>query len=92
LIVVPEPAEAPVIFPVIVPIVQAKLLGAVAVRTILGAVALQILAVAELLTTGVGFTVTVIVKAAPEQDPEVEVGVTKYCTVPAVALLGLVNI
>jgi ABC-type proline/glycine betaine transport system permease subunit len=64
----------------------------VAVRTILGAVALQILAVAELLTTGVGFTVTIIVKAASEQDPEVEVGVTKYCTVPAVALLGLVKI
>jgi hypothetical protein len=45
-----------------------------------------------LVKNGVGFTVTVIVKAAPEQDPDVDVGVTKYCTVPAVALLGLVNI
>ena len=45
-----------------------------------------------LVKTGVGFTVTVMVKAAPAQDPVVAVGVTKYCTVPAVALLGLVNV
>ena len=45
-----------------------------------------------LVKTGVGFTVTVIVKTAPAHDPVVAVGVTRYCTVPAVALLGFVNI
>jgi hypothetical protein len=36
--------------------------------------------------------VTVIVKAAPIHVPVVEVGVTIYSTVPAVALLGFVSV
>jgi len=44
-----------------------------------------------LVTAGVGFTVTVMVKADPAHKPVTDVGVTKYCTVPAVALLGLVS-
>jgi hypothetical protein len=61
LIVPPDPALAPVIPPTIVPIVQAKVLGALAVSVMLGPVALQIEAVAAFVTAGVGFTVTVIV-------------------------------
>lgn len=60
-IVEPEPAVAPVIPPVIVPTVHVKLLAAVAVSAIFVAVALQIVAVLAVVTTGVGFTVTVIV-------------------------------
>jgi hypothetical protein len=59
--VLPDPAVAPVIPPVIVPIVHAKLLAADAVREIFGEVLLQIDTVAGLVTAGVGFTVTVIV-------------------------------
>jgi hypothetical protein len=59
--VLPEPALAPVIPPVIVPIVQANVLGAVAVSEIFGPVALHVEAVAAVVTEGVGFTVTVIV-------------------------------
>jgi hypothetical protein len=47
--------------------------------------------VKELVKTGVGLTVTVIVKAAPVHVPVVE-GVTIYSTVPAVALLGFVSV
>jgi hypothetical protein len=72
--------------------VQVKLLGAVAVRAIFGPVPLQIFAVAALVTDGFGLTVTVIVKAAPVHVPVVEVGVTIYSTVPAVALLGFVSV
>jgi hypothetical protein len=61
LIVPPEPALAPVIPPVTVPIVHAKLLGALAVNVIFGPVPLQIEVVAALVTAGLGFTVTVIV-------------------------------
>jgi hypothetical protein len=57
----PLPAVAPVIPPVTVPIVHAKLLAAVAVREIFVLVLLQIASVAGLVTAGVGFTVTVIV-------------------------------
>jgi len=92
LIVAPEPALAPVIPPVIVPIVHEKLLATLAVKLIFGPVPLQVVFVAAVVTIGVGFTVTVIVKAAPAQEPVVEVGVTRYCTVPAVVLLGLVNV
>lgn len=88
----PELAEAPVIPPVIVPIVQLNVLGADAVRLIFGPDPLQVTAVAAFVTTGLGFTVTVIVKGLPAQEPVVEVGVTIYWTVPAVALLGLVNV
>jgi hypothetical protein len=60
-IVFPLPALAPVIVPVMLPIVHANVLGAVAASAILVAVLLQI-ATAEgtPVTTGVGFTVTMI--------------------------------
>jgi hypothetical protein len=91
LMVAPELALAPVIPPVIVPIVHAKLLGALAVSAIAGLVPLQVLAVAAFVTAGFGLTVTVIVKGEPTHDPVVEVGVTIYSTLPAAALLGLVS-
>jgi hypothetical protein len=91
LIVVPDPAVAPVILPVTVPIVHANVLGALAVSAMFGLVAVQIELVAALVTAGVGFTVTVIVYGVPAQLPVVEVGVTMYWTVPAVELEGLVN-
>jgi hypothetical protein len=78
--------------PVIVPIVQAKVLGAVALSGILVAVLLQIATEdGTPVMTGLGFTVTVIVYGAPAQVPVVEVGVTIYSTVPAVLLPGLVS-
>jgi hypothetical protein len=92
LMVVPDPAVAPVMLPVIVPIVHANELGAVAVRAMLGLVLLQIDALAPFVTAGVGLTVTVIVNGVPAHDPTVDVGVTIYCTEPAVELLGLVNV
>src|SRR6266542_4214986 len=92
LIVVPEPALAPVIPPVMVPMVQLNVLAALAVKLILVEAPLQMDFVAAVVTAGLGFTVTVIVKALPAHEPVVEVGVTRYCTVPAVELLGLVNV
>ncbi len=59
--VAPEPALAPVMPPVIAPIVQAKLLGTLDINVIFGLVPLQVLAVGELVTIGSGLTVTVIV-------------------------------
>ena len=85
-------ALAPVIPPVIDPIVQEKLLGAEAVKTIFELAPLHVLVVTGLVTTGIGFTVTVIVKGVPEHDPVVDVGVTMYSTVPAIELSGLVSI
>jgi len=76
LMVEPEPAEAPVIAPMLVPKVQAKLEAAEAVRLMLGPVPLQVLAVVEVVTVGIGFTVTVIFVAEPTQEPRVAVGVT----------------
>jgi hypothetical protein len=61
LIVLPDPAAAPVMLPVIVPIVHAKLLGALAVNAMFGLVPLQVLAVLAVVTAGVGLTVTMIV-------------------------------
>jgi hypothetical protein len=61
LIVLPLPAVAPVMPPLMVPIVHANVLGALAVREIFGPVPLQIETVAALVTAGVGLTVTVIV-------------------------------
>jgi hypothetical protein len=92
--VLPVPALAPVILPVILPIVHAKVLGAVAVKGIFVVVLLQIATVAGTpVIAGVGFTVIVITYAVlPGQVPPVDVGVTRYSTVPAVALLGLVNV
>ena len=92
MIVPPDPALAPVMLPVIVPMVQAKLLGALEVNVILGPVPLQVLAIAGLVTAGFGLTVTTMLYGVPTHDPVVEVGVTRYSTVPAVALLGLVRI
>jgi len=88
----PEPATAPLILPLLVPKVQLKLLAALAVSAMFGLVPLQTVAVVALVTAGIGFTVTVIVEAAPAQEPDVDVGVTKYCTEPDVALLGLLNV
>jgi hypothetical protein len=74
--VVPDPAVAPVIPPVIVPTAQVKELATVAVSTILGLVPLQMLAAGGLVREGAGLTVTVIVDEIPVQDPVVEIGVT----------------
>ena len=57
----PDPELAPVMPPVMVPIVQLKVLGAVAVRLILGLLLLQIAVVEGVVTAGVGLTVTVMV-------------------------------
>ena len=93
MIVEPAPALAPVMPPVIVPIVQVNVLtpGVLAVNAIFVAVPLHIVAVAGVVTTGAGLTVTVIVNGAPVQ-PNADVGVTIYCTVPGFTLLGLVNV
>jgi hypothetical protein len=91
LIVLPDPAKAPLILPVIVPIVHVNVLAALAVKAIAGLVPLHVAAVLAVVTTGLGFTVTVIVYAAPGQLPVVDVGTTIYSTVPAVALLALVS-
>ena len=92
MITAPELALAPVMLPVIVPSVHAKLLGALDVNTIFGLVPLHMLTVAKLVTAGLGLTVTIILYAEPEHKPVVEVGVTRYSTEPDVALLGLVSI
>jgi hypothetical protein len=61
LIVPTAPGLAPVIPPVIVPTVHVKLLGALEVNAMLVFVLLQMLFVAAFVTTGLGYTVTVIV-------------------------------
>jgi hypothetical protein len=76
LIVEPELADAPVMPPVLVPNVHAKVLAVLAVRPRLGLVLLQVLAVVVLVTAGVGLTVTIISVAVPTQEPVTEVGVT----------------
>lgn len=92
-IVEPDPALAPVMPPVIVPMVHANVLGVLAVNAMLVAVALHIVAVFAVVTTGVGFTVTVMVYGVPGQaGVAVDVGVTMYCTLPAPVLLGLFNV
>src|SRR5665213_360818 len=87
-----EPLDAPVIPPVFVPKVQLKLLGVEAVRLIPGAVLLHISAGFTGVTTGEGFTVTVMVYGSPAQPPVVEVGVTIYSTVPASVFEGLLSV
>ena len=67
------------------------LLGMLAVKLMFVLLPLQILFVLAVVTAGAGLTVTVIVYAAPAHEFVVEVGVTRYCTVPAIELLGLVN-
>lgn len=76
LIVVPDPIVAPVMPPELVPSVQEKLLGIVAANAMFGLVPLQIVAVDDVVTTGAGFTVTVIVSGIPGHVPVVAVGVT----------------
>jgi hypothetical protein len=75
-----------------VPIVQAKLLGTDAVNPIFVVPPLQILAVFAVVTIGFGLTVTVMVYGFPGHEPVLEVGVTKYGTLPTVVLLGLVRV
>jgi len=77
LIVAPDPPPDPVMPPVTPDTIQTKPLGALAVKVIFGLVPLQVLAVGELVTVGVGLTVTVIGYAAPAQFPVVDIGVTK---------------
>jgi hypothetical protein len=50
------------------------------------------IAVAGVIIAGSGFTVTRIVSELPEQLPVVDVGVTRYSTVPAAVLLGLLSV
>jgi hypothetical protein len=78
LIISPDDALAPVIPPVIVPMVQLNELATEAVNGILGPVPLQVVAVLAVVTEGLGFTVTVIVYGVPAQLPAVAVGVTMY--------------
>ncbi len=91
LMVLPDPALAPVMPPVIVPTVHVKVLGALAVSAMFGLVPLHVDAVLAVVTAGVGCTVTVMVYGAPGHEPVTEVGVTMYRTVPALELLGLVS-
>ena len=74
--VLPDPALAPVMPPVMAPTVHVNVLGTEAVREIFGLVPLQVVAVPAVVTTGVGYTVTVILYGAPTQEPVTEVGVT----------------
>jgi hypothetical protein len=93
LIVLPVPAVAPVMPPVTVPIVQLNVLGAVAVREILGLVPEQMAAVLAVVTTGVGLTVTVMLYGVPAHEGvAVDVGVTTYWTDPAALLPGLFSV
>ncbi len=80
------------ILPVIVPIVHVNVLATLAVKAMFVPVPLQIVFVAAVVTVGAGFTVTVIVREVPGHEPVIEVGVTIYCTVPAVVPLGLVRV
>ena len=57
----PEPSLVPVMLPVIVPTVQAKVLAAEAVKLIFGLVPLQMAAGLAVVTAGAGLTVTEIV-------------------------------
>ena len=63
-----------------------------AVNDILVEVPLHIVLVAALETTGIGLTVTVIIKEVPMHEPPVDVGVITYSTVPVSELLGLVSV
>jgi hypothetical protein len=91
LIVAPLPAVAPLMLPVMVPTVQLNVLGVVADNAMFGFPPLQILVLAGLVIAGIGFTVTTMLNGEPPQLPAVELGVTKYSTVPDVAFPGFVN-
>ncbi len=91
LILEPEPALIPLMPDDTLPIVQLNVLAALAVKLIPVLLPLQILFVDKVVTTGMELTVTVIVSTGPVQLPLVDTGVTMYCTLPALTLLGLVN-
>lgn len=92
MITLPLPALAPVIPPTMAPTVHVNVLGVLADSIIFGLPPLQIAAGGAFVTAGVGCTVTVITYGAlAGQAPPVDVGVTRYSTVPAVTLLGLFN-
>jgi hypothetical protein len=76
LIVLPDPALAPEMPPITVPIVQVYVLAMEAVKLILAFVPLHMALTADVVTTGAGLTVTVIVYGDPAQEPIVDVGVT----------------
>ena len=90
--VLPEPALAPVMPPLIDPTVQVKLLATDAVRLIFVIVALQLVVVLTVVTTSAGLTVTIIEYTGPAQLPDIDVGVTLYSTVPVELSLELVNV
>jgi hypothetical protein len=92
LITDPEPAVAPLIPPVMAPIVQLYVLPALEVSVMFVLVPVQIDVDGAFVTTGFGLTVTVIVYGAPTQFPVDDVGVIIYLTVPAVLLPGLVSV
>ena len=75
---VPEPGKAPVILPVIVPMVQLKLDGVLEVNVRLVFAPEQIRREALFVISGRGFTVTVMVNAEPVQLPVAETGVIMY--------------
>jgi hypothetical protein len=60
-IAAPPPAFAPVMPPLMVPMVHVNVLAALAVNAMFGLVALQVEAVAGFVTAGFGLTVTVMV-------------------------------
>lgn len=73
------------------PIVQVKVLGMVALNEIFGEFPLQNVAVKGVVTEGAGLTVTVRLKGVPGHELTIDVGVTRYTTVPVVELLGLIK-
>jgi hypothetical protein len=87
----PVPAPAPVMPPVIVPRIQLNVDGVEAVKLIFVLLPLQIATEFAFVTSGLGFTVTVIEYALPGQEPVTDVGTTKYCTEPA-ELPGFVSV
>ena len=90
--ILPPAAVAPVIPPVIIPMVHVKVQGTDEVRTRFCGMSLHTELVAGFVTTGVGFTVTVIVNDGPEQVPAMETGVIINSTVPGTELLGLCSV
>ena len=74
----PAPAPAPVIPPEMIPTVQVKVLGMEAVRLMFDDEPLHMPIAAELVTTGAGLTVTMMVRGIPTQEVATEVGVTIY--------------
>ena len=63
----PDPLLAPVMPPVMVPIVQVNVLGMLAVRAIFGPTPLQVVAVFAVVTVGKGLTVIVAEALVLEQ-------------------------